>query len=314
MLGVGLGNGSARVDAERAQYASDAAGVARVTAPAADGRPHAGAGRAVSKLWAMDTNDPGPRPVSPASLGTPTADFVQDVRRAVEVCRATPALPALTTLLAIAIAYSSSAAPAHTLLAFVGLLFIGWVGSERLWFLRAYTGRTLSVRSALRASLHYWPRVICLFLLLGLITVPLSIPIILATVHAGAGSGTRPAHVDLPAWALVYSALLSLMIDFALTFVTPALIYTNRSARTALGIGLRLLRQTWPHAAPYVLIPPLALVILSRLTGDQVSWLGGTVIVISYVLNLIAKGATASYYLRLVAPAGPDGDFDSQLR
>lgn len=267
----------------------------------------------MSNLWAVDTNDPGPRPVAAGSLGTPTADFVQDVRRAVEVCRATPALPALTTLLAIAIAYSSSAAPAHTLLAFVGLLFIGWVGSERLWFLRAYTGRTLSVRSALRASLHYWPRVLSLFLLLGLITVPLSIPIIVATVHAGAGSGTRPAHVNLPAWALVYSALLSLMIDFALTFVTPALIYTNRSARAALGIGLRLLRQTWPHAAPYVLIPPLALVILSRLTGDQVGWLGGTVIVISYVLNLIAKGATASYYLRLVAPAGPDGDVDAHL-
>lgn len=257
---------------------------------------------------------PDPAPWTPgASAESSEPGFVDDVRRAVGVCRATPALPALTTLLAGAVAYSSSSGPAHTAGALLSLLFIGWVGSERLWFLRAYSGRSLSVRSALRVSMDYWSRVMCLGLLLSVVALPLSIAIIVASFQA-AGAGTRHAHVHLPTWALIYSVLLSLLIDFALTFVTPALIYTNRRARSALGIGFRLLRQTWPHAAPYVLIPPLALVILSRLTGERVGWLGGAIIVVSYVLNLIAKGATASFYLRHARAAGPDGDLDRVLR
>lgn len=257
----------------------------------------------------MNTPDPAPG-IPDASAESLDPGFFDDLGRAVGVCRANPALPALTTLFAIAVAYSSSAAPAHTVGALVSLLLLGWVGSERLWFLRAYSGRTLSVRSALRVSMDYWPRVMCLGLLLS--PVPLSIPILVASFQA-VGSGTRHAHAHLPTWALIYSVLLSLLIDFALTFVTPALMYTDRRARSALGIGLRLLRQTWPHAAPYVLIPPLAVVILSRLTGDRVGWLGGTIIVLSYVLNLIAKGATASFYLRHARAAGPDGDLDRVL-
>lgn len=270
------------------------------------------------KPWLVETcvmDTLGAASDAAASLSADRSEpgFVDDVRRAVEVCRATPTLPALTTLLAVAVAYSGSSAPAHTAISLVGLLFIGWVGSERLWFLHAYDGRSLSVRSALRVSLDYWPRVMRLTLLLSVVTVPLGIPILVAAFHAAEASGARPTHVHLPVWALIYSAGISLLIDFILTFVTPALIYTNRSARSALRIGVRLLRQTWPHAAPYVLIPPLALVILSRLTGDQVGWLGGGVIVMSYLLNLVAKGATASFYLRHVRAAGPDGDLDRNI-
>ncbi len=241
------------------------------------------------------------------------ARFGDDVRRALEVCRSTPALPALTTLIAVLAAWGGSTARGHTMVALVGVVFLGWVGSERLWFLQAYTGRNLSVRSALSVAMSYWPRVFRLALLVGATAVPLSIPIAVATFHAASAATDRPTHVSLPLWVLVYSTILSLLADFALTFVTPALIYTTRSARGALGLGLNLLRQTWPHAAPYVLIPPLAVVILTRVTGRTVGWAGGTIIVISYLLNLIAKGATASYYLRLVPPVCPNGDLDRYL-
>lgn len=239
--------------------------------------------------------------------------FRDDVRRAAEVCRVTPALPAMTTLLAVCVAWAGSSAPGHTVVSLIALVFLGWVGSERLWFLRAYTGRPLSMRAALRASFNYWPRLVKLTLLLGVVTVPLSVPIFIATAHATSGGHGRPVHVDLPLWALLYSTVFSLVIDFALTFVTPALIFTTKGASEALRIGLRLLRQTWPHAAPYVLVPPLAVVILSRLAGGDVGWVGATVIVLSYLVNLLAKGATASYYLRLVQPATPNGDLDIYL-
>jgi hypothetical protein len=237
-----------------------------------------------------------------------SAQFTQDVVRALGVWRATPALPLLTVTFAVCAAWSSSRWTGHILAALVTVAFLGWAGSERLWYLRAFTGRTLSVRAALSVSFSYWPRLLCLSLLVGVVTVPLSIPITIAAMRGSTTGGTR--HVNLGVGWLVYSAALSLLIDFTLTFVTPALIYTSGRARDALTIGLGLLRQTWPHAAPYVLIPPLAVVILGRLSQGPVGVVGAAVIVVSYALNLLAKGATASYYLRLVAPIGPDGDLE----
>jgi len=250
-----------------------------------------------------------PTAASPDVMTDPAdARFTQDVARAFGVWRAVPALPLLTITFAVCAAWGTSRWTGHIVAALVSVVFLGWVGSERLWYLRAFTGRTLSVRAALSVSFSYWPRLLCLSLLVGVVTVPLSIPITIAAIRAGTDGGAR--HADLGVGWLIYSAVLSLLIDFTLTFVTPALIYTSGRARDALTIGLGLLRQTWPHAAPYVLIPPLAVVILGRLSQGPVGAIGAVVIVISYALNLLAKGATASYYLRLVAPVGPDGDLD----
>jgi hypothetical protein len=237
------------------------------------------------------------------------ASFREDVARAFGVWRAVPALPLLTITFAALAAWGTSEWTGHILAALVSIVFLGWVGSERLWYLRAFTGRSLSVRAALSASFSYWPRLLCLSLLIGVVTIPLSIPITIAAISAGT-DGKAAARSDLGIGWLLYSAVLSLLIDFSLTFVTPALIYTSGRARDALTIGLGLLRTTWPHAAPYVLIPPLAVVILGRLSQGPVGAVGAIVIVISYTLNLLAKGATASYYLRLVPPVGPDGDLD----
>jgi hypothetical protein len=236
------------------------------------------------------------------------AQFIEDIARAFSVWRSVPALPLITVTFAVCAAWSTSWWTGHVVAAIVSIVFLGWVGSERLWYLRAFTGRRLSVRAALSVSFSYWPRLLCLGLLVGVVTIPLSIPITIAAVSAGTDGSAR--HAQLGVGWLIYSAALSLLIDFTLTFVTPALIYTSGRARDALTIGLGLLRQTWPHAAPYVLIPPLAVVILGRLSQGPVGAIGAAVIVVSYALNLLAKGATACYYLRLVAPVGPDGDLE----
>lgn len=184
---------------------------------------YAGVALATSNCLMMDRpTDPPVGPVPPVSEPDRevSARFGADVRRAVEVCRSTPALPALTTVFAVLTAWGSSQARGHALVGLIGLAFVGWVGSERLWFLRAYSGRTLSVGSALRASISYWPRVVVLSLLVAVVALPLGLPIIVVIVHAGAAAHGTSAHLNLSLWTFIYSAVLSLIADFALTFVT----------------------------------------------------------------------------------------------
>ncbi len=93
----------------------------------------------------------------------------------------------------------------------------------------------------------------------------------------------------------------------ALTFVTPALAFTTRSAWRALGIGLAMIRQTWPRSALYVLCPPLALSVMNYIFPS-----GGVVFhfILTAVLTLVglvAKGAIAVFYLRERGSYSEDG-------
>src|SRR6266436_2100774 len=72
-----------------------------------------------------------------------------------------------------------------------------------------------------------------------------------------------PRGAPMPAWFPLTFCVLVVPMDFALTFVTPALAYTTRSAARGRGIGFAMIRQTWPRCAFYVLCPPLAVNILS---------------------------------------------------
>lgn len=113
--------------------------------------------------------------------------------------------------------------------------------------------------------------------------------------------------MSIPSWPLLaIAALGTVVVDVLFTFVTPALVLTSHRVRDALRIGLRLLRATWPMAAAYVLIPPFAAVIISLYTGLRPA-LSIPLVAASTMLNLLVKGATVAYYLRLVPAAGVDG-------
>ncbi|MDT7572770.1 MAG: hypothetical protein QOE05_2944 [Actinomycetota bacterium] len=244
----------------------------------------------------------------PDELPTTSAAFTEDVRAALGVWRKHPALPLATTFFAAVTAAASSSWSGAGVAGLVAVVFLGWVGSERLWYLRAYTGRTLALRAALRASPTYWGRFVALAFWVGVLTSPLYIP---ALVYGGAfDEESRGTQAHLGTWALVYLAVGSLVTDFLLTFVTPAIVFNTRRARSAMKIGLRLLRLTWPHAALYVLFPPLAVLLLTRFSQGPVGWSGAALIVISTLVNLLAKGAVTSYYLRLMPVTEPDGDID----
>ncbi|MEA2681927.1 MAG: hypothetical protein QOK05_255 [Chloroflexota bacterium] len=106
--------------------------------------------------------------------------------------------------------------------------------------------------------------------------------------------------------------LVSLGWDFLLTFMTPALAFTTTSASQAFRIGLRMIRKTWPAAAWYVFLPPLALQFLSVASGvdgtQSLPLIYGVGLIVA-TLDLAAKGAVAAFYLRRV-PVGRDGSLD----
>lgn len=53
----------------------------------------------------------------------------------------------------------------------------------------------------------------------------------------------------------ITSAILTMVIDFVLTFVTPALAFSTRRVREALRLGMRMLRD---HLATHGLVRPCA--------------------------------------------------------
>ena len=106
-------------------------------------------------------------------------------------------------------------------------------------------------------------------------------------------------------WAL---AGVGVIVDFALTFVTPELAFSTRSVRTALKAGLAMIGREWPRSAPYVLVPPLAIWIVFRAVPRS-QFHGPVAVTASVASGLVGfafKGAIARYYLRQ-HPTGEDG-------
>jgi hypothetical protein len=91
-----------------------------------------------------------------------------------------------------------------------------------------------------------------------------------------------------------------LLMDFALTFVTPALAYTTHSVLEAFRIGRRMIVETWPTSKWYVVTPGLATTALfwARPTGTIGTWVAVGMGTATGLLALWFKGAIASYYLR----------------
>lgn len=157
----------------------------------------------------------------------------------------------------------------------------GWYGTERIWYLRAFRGGGLTPSEALGLAFRF----IGPFLRLGLLGMLVFVPIFFAATA-----------LEDPVWVFVPTFLL---LDFLLTFVTPALAYSTRRARTALRMGLRLIRAAWPASSTYVLLPPLAAQALTRFfePADTAVGLAATMTLAVWV-SLWMKGAVARFYLR----------------
>lgn len=224
--------------------------------------------------------------------------FLRDAGAALSVWRRFPLLPLLTlTLTLVSFGATRSFGPTGSFIfvAFalgVALFQIGWVGTERVWYLRGYRGLSLTPREALRFTRAFFGRYfsLALFTMIPFIAVLIMVSIAVAL------------WVDDPGLRRVIAfSLPILVVDVLLTFATPALAFTTSSASRAVGIGWRMLKAGWPGTAWYAFLPPMAILALTYTRSPENAESGMFWAVASggaALLNLLAKGAVAAFYLR----------------
>ena len=238
---------------------------------------------------------PGPVPPesSPSRVG-----FGADLASAARALLSQPSVPLVSLAVTLQFFFITNAVKLAVL-----LFLLGWYGAERVFFQRHLQGRSVSLPHLLRLVKPFMGR----FLVLGVLCVT-----VLATFFDALDRVfgiAIPAHIgaNTPVPVKLIMAVLAIVTDFSLTFVTPALAYTTRSAWRALGIGFAMIGQTWPRSALYVLCPPLALSVMNYICPS-----GGVVFhfILTAVLTLVglvAKGAIAAFYLRERGSYSDDG-------
>ena len=183
-----------------------------------------------------------------------------------------------------------------------GIFALGWLGAERTFFRLRREGKEVALRELVDSVLGFIGRFFKLGVLVGVAVFPaIAVGMLVGTRYAKEG------NVELGAVVIYVSTLaVMLVLDVALTFVTPALTFTTPSAREALRIGLRMIRQTWPRSGLYILCPPLALNLLNAMYRNQRPQVTMVTTAAFAILSLVAKGATAVFYLRERPIAAPD--------
>lgn len=234
----------------------------------------------------------------------PDPGFLADLRWALSVMRRHPALPAISVGL-ILIGWVMPADGTvddvgEGAASFVGLLsflvYTGWVGVERIWFLRATRDRAVDTSEFVPLTFRFvWP-----FVRLGLIAMMLFfIPVLVLVLTAGLRSGSLEQRAAF--------AVFGILFDVVFTFAAPRLAFSTRSSITAFKDGLRMLRQTWPASSAYVMVPAVTLVALSSLSSpDAPLPLKALLSALSTLVALAVKGAIVAFYLRRVL-VGDDG-------
>ncbi len=171
-------------------------------------------------------------------------------------------------------------------MAFLPLIIfaIGWVGTERVWYSRAFRAERLQLKEAWRLTWRFLGRYAALGILVFL---PLVILVIIV-------------YFLNPSTMRLMFVIGIVPIDILLTFVTPALAFSTSKVSEALRIGVRMITQAWPGTAPYVLIPPLAITLIVQLSPLGMFGIAGLfgITGLTVLLNLLFKGAVAAYYLR----------------
>jgi hypothetical protein len=173
-------------------------------------------------------------------------------------------------------------------------MYFGWLGSERLFFLRRLEGNKVSLPELLSSAPSYIGRFLRLGFLVSIVFVPVWTVLSFLLLHfAPAGS----PHFVAKGTQLI-SIPLMVALDVVLTFAPAALVFTTRSARDALSDGWAMVRATWPRSALYVLCPPLALNMVNAMYSTQLPAVQFVTMPALALLALVAKGATVAFYLR----------------
>lgn len=218
--------------------------------------------------------------------------FVHDLKASISAWRNAPLLPVLTVLLAVVPEPARRTFVGDWVQAItfgLGLLSIGWLGTQMIWYQRVFDGQNLHPRELIPVTLRFILRYFLLFALL-LIPVAALAALLWFFVRLRADSIQSPA-------GRVSLIVVIVLLQIAGTFIIPALAYSTSKVRKAIPIGLRMLASGWPENWRYVLVPAAFVGAITGLSWLMPSGLIGWAIV-GAVGSLAFLGAIARYYLR----------------
>jgi len=254
-------------------------------------------------------------PVPARQEGSPWGMYKADLKWSANALRRDPLLAVITiaTFVALEFTFRMGHRPNGWLIffAFAAELYLaGFVGLQRVWFLRKLRNVSFSAREYWTMPWRFFGQFFRLSVLISIISIPVFIPLIVTTLPP---PGTRSTDTTpFPTSVRILLFAWSFLGDVLLTFVIPALSLNVRSARDAIRLGWRTMKRTWPVNAWYLFTPGLTLFALSALLPQSVIPIGLALAigVVSGLLGLWFKGAVVAFYVRSVPPASIDGSLD----
>jgi Protein of unknown function (DUF2510) len=218
---------------------------------------------------------------------------------------------AFTLLLACAAAAAYSNRRTSLIGALIVLFYVGFFGTQRIWYLRAYRNEQFEGRDVWRFTRSFFAQFLGLDLLCA---IPTLLVIVLwfalqAHNHPGQSAGPIPLGVTLSILGI------NILLDIGLTFVMPTLAFSTNSATNALRTGVKMIGQTWPSCCWYVLAPGITLSIGSLLVSTHAlgGWARPILVVIGAMVAFLFRGAVVPFYLRLHPEVGRNGSVDEKL-
>ena len=149
------------------------------------------------------------------SRGEPS--FWNDLRTAAAAWVKFPWLPVVAIAFPFALElFEGPAWPAGLISA---ILYAGWLGTERICYLRFFRRRSITLRELWRMTRSFAPRYAFLGAVGALLIAPASI-VLAATTPAG-------RSVDIDGF-LLYAGVVGFVFGVTCTFITPALAFTTR--------------------------------------------------------------------------------------
>jgi Protein of unknown function (DUF2510) len=259
----------------------------------------------------------GPLPVPLPQTGSPWTTYRSDLKWSAKTLWASPYLVIVSLGLVAVFDLSvreviRPKGVAALLDLAVEVFLIGFVGAQRVWFLRKLRGVRFAAGEVWTVPWRFFGRFLCLDLLGTLLVIPIAVVVAIAAAHH---QSTTTQTVHLSFWPKAGVVLGAFLIDVALTFVVPALALNVRSARAAIRLGWSTTKSTWPTNAWYLFAPGVTIVAFAAVIPDSVVSSGVYLCigVVSSLVSLWFKGAIVAFFVRSVEPASLDGSAYSEF-
>jgi hypothetical protein len=223
-------------------------------------------------------------------IETRTGDrFVDDVKSSVAAWRHAPLLPIVAALLVV-IELPSYDVWTPAVILPIGFFAIGWLGTQLIWYQRAFDGRGSNPRELIPLT---WGFVARYFWLVGLASIPIFvvfIPLAITKVFTADSLRSPDSRIGLFAYVAV--------VQMVGTFMVPALAFSTRKVTRAIPVGLRMIAQGWPGNWRYVVVPGFIAAALGGVYWLVPSPVRPALDILTTLISLVFAGAIARYYLR----------------